>query len=234
MPAIQKASGTVLHRGKKDKDAREAEYKFTKALFQLGANKLLEAVKEGKVLLYAKDLKDIHAIKSQVAFDDMEESGMYFVACNACLFSKSCSLFSAGAECGFNLNAGEITNSRDIMDVLVKLLRIESDRIQRSLLIEKIDGGVDREVSQEMMMYFEMVQKLKNIMAQEESIEIRVKGKGAISKIFGDVIKKSPGARGDYEEDDAGDESEEDSYDAEEAEFTPIDDQSDGKQLPLI
>jgi hypothetical protein len=191
MSSIQKANPSVIKRALKDKEATTAEYKFMKALFQLGANKLLEAVKNDKLLLNARDLRDIHAIKSQVAVDDLDEAGIYFVNCQACIFGKSCSLFEIGSECKFNLRGGMLQSSKDIVEVMVKLLQIESDRIQRSLLIEKLEGGIDREVSGEIMQYFEMVDRLKNIMSKEESVEIKIKGRGAISRLFGDSIKKS-------------------------------------------
>jgi len=188
---LVKTSPNQIKRALKDKEAIAAEYKFTKALFQLGANKLLEALKNDKILLSARDLRDLHAIKQLVAVDDLEESHMYFVACDACLFTKSCTLFEVGAECKFNLRGGSLQSSKDIINVMVKLLQIESDRIQRSLLIEKMEGSVDREVSAEIMQYFEMVDRLKNIVSQQESVEIKVKGRGAISKIFGDIINKN-------------------------------------------
>ena len=190
MSSLAKSNPTVIKRALKDKDAQQAEYKYTKALFQLGANKLLEAVKNDKYLLNARDLRDLHAIKQQVAIDDLDDAGVYFTSCNACLFNKSCSLFEVGSECRFNLMGGALQSSKDIVNVMVKLLQIESDRIQRSLLIEKMEGGVDREVSAEIMQYFDMVDRLKNIMSREESVEIKVKGRGAISRLFGDVIKK--------------------------------------------
>lgn len=191
MSSVQKVTPSVIRRGLKDKEGSTAEYKFMKAIFQLGSSKLLEAVKGDKVLLNARDLREIHAIKSQVALDDLDEAGVYFVSCQACIFGKSCSLFEIGAQCKFNLKGGTLQASKDIVEVMVKLLQIESDRIQRSLLIEKLDGGIDREVSAEIMQYFEMVDRLKNIMSKEESVEIKIKGRGAISRLFGDSIKKT-------------------------------------------
>lgn len=190
MSSVIKSSPNVIKRTKKDNESREAEYKFTKALFQLGANKLLEAVKSDKVLLNSRDLKDLHSIKQASAIDDLEDAGMYFVSCNSCLFHRSCTLFTVGCDCKFNLAGADIKSSKDIVNVMVKLLQIESDRIQRSLLMEKMDGGIDKEVSAEIMQFFDMVDRLKNIMTKEESVEIRVKGQGAISKIFGDIINR--------------------------------------------
>lgn len=181
----------IIKRSKRDRDAENAEYKYSKALLQLGANKLLEAVKADKVLLNARDLQALQQIKREVAFDDLEDSGMHFISCNACLYSKACSLCKPGEDCRFNLSATEILSSKDIVKVMVQLLQIEGDRIQRSLLIEKMEGSVDGAVSMEILQYFEMVNRLKNIMSQEESVEIRVKGKGAISKLFGDMLPKN-------------------------------------------
>lgn len=188
MANVVKANPFIIKRKIKD-DSGEKEYKFLNALNQLGLHKLLERVKAGTSTLSAKDLRDIQDMKARVAFDNLDESGMYFVSCNACMFTRTCSLFQAGAECKFNIKAGEIQTSKDVSNVLLALLRVESDRIQRALLIEKLDGSIDREVSLEILLFFELVEKLKTITSGEELIEIRVKGKGAISQIFGDLIK---------------------------------------------
>lgn len=189
MASVVKVS-TVMQRAKKDKESKEKEYRYANALFQLGANKLLEAVKADKILLSARDLKELQFIKNLVAVDDLEDSGMHFIKCNACLYNKACSLFKEGEACRFNLSATELVASKDIVKVMVQLLQIEGDRIQRGLLIEKMEGTVDSSVSQEIMQYFEMVTRLKSILSNEESIEIKVNGNGVISKLFGGLIRK--------------------------------------------
>lgn len=189
MANLIKLTPSVVRRSKRD-DSGDKEYKFLQALVQLGMSKLLDAVKSDKVLMGARDLRDLQKMKAWVATDNLDEASIYFITCNACLFSKSCSLYETGGNCRFNLAETKISNSKDIVRVLTQLLEIEKDRIQRSLLIEKLDGVVDKEVSSEMMLFFDMVERFKSILSTEESISIKVQGKGVISQIFGSMLAK--------------------------------------------
>ncbi len=168
-----------------------AEKSILTGLFRLALKNLKDDIQAGIVKLQPKDLLILFQLREIVAVDELDDIEAYFVKCGACLFDKTCSLYNEGSDCAFKLK-NDLKSSSDIIEIMVQLLRIEGDRIQRSLLIEKKDSGIiNRNVSAEIMQYFEMVKTLKEVMQEVESVTVKVTGKGAISKLFGDLIEKA-------------------------------------------
>lgn len=162
-------------------------FQLLNTTFLMGLGKFFEEVKEGKKVS-AKDLSILSGLKKEFNSEPLDDVQIYFTKCDPCFFAKNCNLYRPGGDCSYDLSK-QIQKPQDALEIMKKLLTVQGDRMMRGLLIEKMDGGVvDRDVSEEMGMYFEMVKTLKETMDDNESLTLKVKGKGVISKIFNDVI----------------------------------------------
>jgi hypothetical protein len=189
MPRLQKPGGNVTKAPEKEKENLVKEYKFLSALTQLGLNNLLEKVKTKELILQAKDLQILLEMKKSSASEDLDNAHYHFKSCNSCIFDKTCTLYTPGAECKFALGT-EIKHPKDAVEMMKRLLTIQQDRLMRGLLIEKTSGnGIDTDVSNEILNYFEMASQLKQVMESSASVTITAKGgPGILSQIFSDLI----------------------------------------------
>lgn len=157
----------------------------------LSLHNIYQQVKEKKVILNVREVAVLSDLRKEVDQTELENSRDFFKDCNSCIFKTNCNLYESDKNCTYDLTR-DIKKPEDALDVMQKLLVIQGDRMMRGLLVEKLEGGVvDRDVSEEMMMYFEMVGKMKEVMDESESLTLKVKGKGIISKLFGGMIEKN-------------------------------------------
>ena len=187
--AIIPKTTTQITKQRKDESSK-SEGIYLDGLFRYSVNLLIERVKNKEIVLLPKEIAILHQLRTSLNVEQIENASAFFETCDNCQFMTSCSLYKEGEECKYNLSK-ELSDSSDVLQVMLKLLQIEGDRIQRSLLIEKMEGIVDRDVSAEMMQYFDMVNRLKEAMTEEESLTVKRKKTGAISTLFGDIIDKA-------------------------------------------
>lgn len=195
--AIIPKTTTQITKQRKD-DSSKTEGIYLDGLFRYSVNLLIEKVKNKDIVLLPKEIAILHQLRTTINIEEIENASAFFETCDNCQFMTSCSLYVEGGECKYNLSQ-ELADSSDVLQVMLKLLQIEGDRIQRSLLIEKMEGIVDRDVSAEMMQYFDMVNRLKDAMTEEESLTVKRKKTGAISTLFGDIIDKAKAKNKDIE-----------------------------------
>ena len=168
----------------------EKAFQLTNTTFLMALNQVFEGVKSGDKQLSVKDLAILGELKKEFNSEPLEDVQIYFTKCDPCFFAKNCNLFRAGADCSYDLSK-QVQKPQDALDIMKKLLTVQGDRMMRGFLVEKLEGGViDRDVSEEMAMYFDMVKTLKDIMDDNESLTLKVKGKGIVSKLFGEVPEK--------------------------------------------
>lgn len=107
------------------------------------------------------------------------------VRCSNCYLGISCSGYKQGQECSFDFTA-KIDSSRDMIEVAKKMIAMQAERVSRAIHIEKADGGaVDKSLSQEMTLYMKMLKDYKDLFDNRDTLEIKAKGTGILTKIFG-------------------------------------------------
>lgn len=196
----QESNYVVKKRNPKDSSGESLDDKAFKLLnttFLMSLNNIFEKVKAGDATVSVKELAVLSELKKDFGVEPLDNVQIYFTKCDPCFFAKNCNLFRPGGDCSYDLSK-QIQKPQDALDIMKKLLTVQGDRMMRGFLIEKMDGGIiDRDVSEEMAMYFDMVKNLKEIMDDNESLTLKVKGKGVISKLFGDVVPDEKVVRGE-------------------------------------
>jgi hypothetical protein len=113
--------------------------------------------------------------------------------CITCYLRDNCPLYDE--ERGFckleELQSVEISTPEDIVNFVKTLLSIQAQRIIRLVNIESAEGGIaDPQVNEHMKDFVAMVEALKKILSNEDSLYIRASGKSAktfIGAILGDL-----------------------------------------------
>ena len=63
---------------------------------------------------------------------------------------------------------------------------MQAERVSRAVHIEKADGeAIDKALSQEMTLYMKMLKDYKDLLDNRDILEIKAKGTGILTKIFG-------------------------------------------------
>jgi hypothetical protein len=112
--------------------------------------------------------------------------------CKTCPIWDKCPFYEKGASCKFNV-VGKIDTPDKMADLFQNILALQSERIMRASLVEKIRGGdLNKELSGEMALLMKMFETAKKMAENEESITISAKGKSSsqsiVQKIFGDIM----------------------------------------------
>ena len=180
----------VIKRRKIEAADRHKETDAVDAIFRHGLARLAARLKSGDASLGAKDLLMIHELRESLNVDDMSDASFYFTECIACVFQRSCSLYKEGSKCKLDLS-DVLGNPKGMLEVMERLVQIHGDRVQRALLIEKLEGVIDKEVTSEILQYAELVGKYKEMHTETETLKITRTKSGRISNMFGDLIKQA-------------------------------------------
>lgn len=116
---------------------------------------------------------------------DMSKTHNIKVTCDNCYIGDRCPMYKPGHDCAYTFGE-EVKTPEDLVDMMQKLLGLEGERVFRTAMFEKMDGGyVDENVSKEIASYFNLVGQMKDILDDRDTVTIKAKGKGIISQIFG-------------------------------------------------
>ncbi|MBI3292113.1 MAG: hypothetical protein HYZ73_04805 [Elusimicrobia bacterium] len=111
--------------------------------------------------------------------------------CDNCYVRDKCPMFKPAQECVFTSDRPAIESVADIMQVIKSLLAVQVQRINQARNIENLDGGYpDGSLSAEMDRFVDYARTLKDLGDTRDTLDIRARGKGIISQIFGDLYKK--------------------------------------------
>lgn len=112
--------------------------------------------------------------------------------CENCYLQDRCNFYEEDATCRFRTQVS-INNPQDIFELIKMLMEIQGERVIFGRFIEMMEGGyVDRNLSEEIKRLMELMKNFKEIVKEEESINISIRGKeavkgggGILSQIFG-------------------------------------------------
>lgn len=105
--------------------------------------------------------------------------------CANCYLGQNCTQFKQGQECLYDFSV-QIESPKDMLDMAKKLIALQSERVVRAMHIEKADGGaVDKTISHEMKTLMNLISGFKELTDNRDSLEIKAKGQGILTKIFG-------------------------------------------------
>jgi hypothetical protein len=111
--------------------------------------------------------------------------------CDNCYVRDKCPKFKSAQECVFTSEGTPIETVADIKRVINGILALQVQRINQARVIENLDGGYpDGSLSAELDRFMEHVQILKELSDTRDTLEVRARGTGIISKIFGEIAKK--------------------------------------------
>jgi hypothetical protein len=86
------------------------------------------------------------------------------------------------------LQTVEITSPDDIINFVKTLLAIQARRVIRLVNFEEAEGGIPSpDVTEQMMAYVILVERLKKIVTDDDTLFIRASGKKSV-KVLGDLL----------------------------------------------
>jgi hypothetical protein len=116
-----------------------------------------------------------------------------FLKCKTCYIARKCPLYDVDSiicaieDMGQELDA---TTPEGIIGFIQTMISLQARRVVRLAAFEDLEGGIpDPRVSEEILTFMDLVNKLKNLVSEEDSLVLRVKGKatsGVLAKLFGD------------------------------------------------
>ncbi len=158
--------------------------------------------KETKTLqLYSKDeLKTKEETQPLLTIDT--EKGLNPIVsdsaklkCDSCYLVGRCPAYKVGALCEFDFSIG--TDFSDIKNALRIIVNIQKERVVRSVLFEKIDGGaVDKNVSSEIMMLSKLLDQISDSNMPSASFTFTAKQQGnSGSDVLSNLFSKFLGGK---------------------------------------
>lgn len=112
--------------------------------------------------------------------------GMY-MECDSCTLGDRCPLYKEGQMCG--IPSSEVEGAQDFADIMKMLFNMQKKRILLGAMQESQDGGIlDERLSKEIDRMMGMMQKFRDLVNPQDSIEIKAKGSasgGILAQIFG-------------------------------------------------
>ena len=118
-----------------------------------------------------------------------------FLKCKTCYLRKECPYCDPASEkCALKaLEEVDTTTGEGIISIVQQMLRIQAERVFRFVKVEEMEGGIpDPNVTNELMIFVSLVEKLKKILSDDDYLVIRAKGKssqGILERLFGDIDK---------------------------------------------
>lgn len=111
--------------------------------------------------------------------------------CNNCAFSQTCPKFRAGFECAFLpfLGSHDVQTPEDLMHYMRDLISANFRRAQMATALETLSGGAPSlELSESLMMLFNMSKELFELMKDDDStgtLDVETNDKTVIGRLFG-------------------------------------------------
>lgn len=118
-----------------------------------------------------------------------------FLKCRTCYLRKECPYCDVNSEkCALKaLEEVDTTTGEGIISIVQQMLRIQAERVFRFVKVEEMEGGLpDPNVTNELMIFVNLVEKLKRILSDDDYLVIRAKGKATesvLERFFGDLDK---------------------------------------------
>ena len=119
-----------------------------------------------------------------------------FLRCRTCFLRKECPYCDINSDiCALKaIEEVDTTTAEGIIGIVQQLLKIQAERVFRFVKIEEAEGGMpDPNVTNELIIFVGLVEKLKKILSDENSLVIKAKGKnamGVMERLFGDLGEK--------------------------------------------
>lgn len=109
------------------------------------------------------------------------------LTCDKCYLGERCPYYTPGSTCQLNFTT-EVNTPEDLQGMVKLLIEQGFERLQRSLFIEKVDGGyLNKDVTDEMQNYIALLTQMRDLLNPQDTLEVKAKGKGAaevLSKLF--------------------------------------------------
>lgn len=119
-----------------------------------------------------------------------------FLKCRTCYLRKECPYCDINSEkCALKaLEEVDTTTGEGIISIVQQMLRIQAERVFRFVKVEEMEGGLpDPNVTNELMIFVSLVEKLKRILSDDDYLVIRAKGRATesvLERFFGDLGKE--------------------------------------------
>lgn len=109
------------------------------------------------------------------------------LVCKRCYIGKGCPMYDVDSiECGIEKLESELdaTTTEGIVGFIQSMLALQARRVRRLAAFEDLEGGLpDPRVTEEIQAFMSILDKLKKLLSDEDSLVIRAKGKAASSLI---------------------------------------------------
>lgn len=139
---------------------------------------------------------DIEIVETQeVQLWQKGKSPLSFLKCSNCYLRKDCLYCDPqrGSCLLKEIEEVDVTTGEGIINIVQQMLKIQAERVFRFVKIEEAESGfIDPAVTQELLVFVSLVEKLKRILSDDDYLVIRAKGKvsqGVLEKLFGDLEK---------------------------------------------
>jgi hypothetical protein len=119
-----------------------------------------------------------------------------FLRCKSCYLRKECPYYDVNStSCAIKaLEEVDTTTGEGIISIVQQMLKIQAERVFRFVKVEEMEGGLpDPNVTNELMVFVSLVEKLKKILSDDDYLVIRTKGKATqsvLERLFGDLGKE--------------------------------------------
>lgn len=116
-----------------------------------------------------------------------------FLKCSTCYLKKECKFVDFESDtCALKeIETIDTSTGEGIVVLIQTLLAAQAERVLRFIKIEETEGGLpDPNVTNELMTFMTMVEKLKRIMSDDDFLIIKSKGRatqGILDRLFGDM-----------------------------------------------
>jgi len=116
-----------------------------------------------------------------------------FLRCKTCYLRKECPCYDPDKDdCVIKeMEEVDTTTGEGIIALVQQMLKIQAERVLRAVKIEEVEGGlIEPAVTQEILTFFSLVEKLKRLLSDDDYLVIRSKGRasqGILQRLFGDL-----------------------------------------------
>lgn len=116
-----------------------------------------------------------------------------FLKCSTCYLRKECPYvdFNSNVCALKEIEEVDTTTGEGIISIIQTMLKIQAERVLRFVKIEEMESGFpDPAVTNELLVFVSLVEKLKKILSDDDFLVLKVKGKqaqGVLERLFGDI-----------------------------------------------
>jgi len=142
-------------------------------------------------VIAAGERKEIKAVQ-RPEVRGKDQTAEFGYHCNTCYIADKCPFYKKDSTCSIPFKKaalkaqGEHAGKFSIEKALNAVVEQTYERLQFALVAEKAKGGlVNPDISKEIDRFVHVCQKVREILNPQDSIEIKAKGNGIISQLFG-------------------------------------------------